>query len=88
MKLKGLGIVRKIDELGRIVIPKEVRDVNAWGPGTSMEMFSTEDGLVIKKYKRDEEKASVVTNLKAALNGEQLLNSEDLRKAIAFIEQK
>lgn len=37
MKLKALGIVRKLDELGRIVIPKEVRDAQGWEKGEAME---------------------------------------------------
>lgn len=52
MKVKPLGIVRKIDELGRIVIPKEVRRQNGWKTGTPVEMLGTEDGsgLVIRPY--------------------------------------
>jgi AbrB family looped-hinge helix DNA binding protein len=47
--MKALGIVRKIDELGRVVIPKEVRNTQGWEPGTSMEMFMSEEGLVMRQ---------------------------------------
>lgn len=48
--MKALGIVRKIDELGRVVIPKEVRNTQGWESGTSMEMFMSEEGLVMRQY--------------------------------------
>lgn len=85
--MKALGIIRNVDALGRIVIPMETRKANGWEPGTPMEMFSTEEGLLIRKYSADEEKAVLVKNLMAALDG-QALTSGDLKKAIAFIEQK
>ncbi|MFC0188451.1 AbrB/MazE/SpoVT family DNA-binding domain-containing protein [Fictibacillus aquaticus] len=47
---KALGIVRKIDELGRVVIPKEVRRTQGWDTGTPMEMFMSADGLVMREY--------------------------------------
>ena len=44
------GIVRRVDDLGRIVIPKNVRTEQGITEGTPMEIF-TEDGAVIfKKY--------------------------------------
>lgn len=48
--MKSLGIVRKIDELGRIVIPKEFRKINDWNEGDPLEMFSDRNALVLKKY--------------------------------------
>lgn len=43
------GIIRKLDELGRIVVPKEMRkklDINV---GTSLEIHLEGDAIVIKK---------------------------------------
>ena len=50
MKVEGIGIVRKIDELGRIVIPKEMRnclDINI-KDAVSIKMEGSE--IIIKKY--------------------------------------
>ncbi len=48
--MKATGIVRRVDDLGRIVIPKNVRTEQGITEGTPMEIF-TEDGAVIfKKY--------------------------------------
>lgn len=45
------GIVRRIDDLGRIVIPKEIRRNMRIKEGDPLELFTTRDGEVIfKKY--------------------------------------
>ena len=47
----ALGIVRKLDDLGRVVIPKEVRRAQGWKSGQPLEMYTDKDGgLVIKAY--------------------------------------
>jgi AbrB family looped-hinge helix DNA binding protein len=61
--MKALGIVRRIDNLGRIVLPKEVRDANGWGVGTPIEMFSTEEGMLIKPYGVDQEKEIIINQV-------------------------
>ncbi|MCR8979506.1 AbrB/MazE/SpoVT family DNA-binding domain-containing protein [Brevibacillus laterosporus] len=48
--MNAKGVVRKIDDLGRIVIPKEIRDSNGLPSGTPMEMFVDEDRIVLRKY--------------------------------------
>ena len=49
--MKATGIVRRIDELGRIVIPKEIRRTHKIREGTPMEIFSGENGeLMLKKF--------------------------------------
>ncbi|MFK3958595.1 AbrB/MazE/SpoVT family DNA-binding domain-containing protein [Guptibacillus hwajinpoensis] len=51
--MKSTGVVRKIDELGRIVIPKELRrtlDINVKDP---IEIFTSENRVVLQKYQAD-----------------------------------
>lgn len=46
-----LGMSRKIDELGRIVIPKEVRDLLGFDSRTLVEIYLTDDGNIgMRKY--------------------------------------
>jgi len=66
MGKKALGIVRKMDELGRVVVPKEVRKVNGWEAGTPIEMFSDEQGLYLRRYGRDREEQEIIDKLDAA----------------------
>ena len=49
--MKATGIVRRIDELGRVVIPKEIRRTQRIRRGDPLEIFTTGEGEVIfKKY--------------------------------------
>lgn len=49
--MKATGIVRRIDDLGRVVIPKEIRRTMRIREGDPLEIFTENDGTVIfKKY--------------------------------------
>lgn len=49
--MKATGIVRRIDDLGRIVIPKEIRRTLRIHEGDPLEIYTDSDGMVIfKKY--------------------------------------
>ena len=47
---KSIGIVRKIDELGRIVLPIETRRQLELEPKDGVEIFVDEDRIILKKY--------------------------------------
>ncbi|MGM0470875.1 MAG: stage V sporulation protein T [Bacillota bacterium] len=49
--MKATGIVRRIDDLGRVVIPKEIRRTMRIGEGEPLEIFVDRDGeVILKKY--------------------------------------
>ena len=49
--MKATGIVRRIDDLGRIVIPKEIRRTMRIREGDPMEIFTNREGeILLKKY--------------------------------------
>ena len=48
--MKATGIVRRIDELGRVVIPKEIRRTLRIKDGDPLEIFTNSDELMLKKY--------------------------------------
>jgi len=49
--LKATGIVRRIDDLGRVVIPKEIRRTLRIREGDPLEIFTDKDGeVILKKY--------------------------------------
>ena len=59
--MTAIGIPRNVDKLGRIVIPKELRDFFKIDNGTQMEIIGTDTGILIrfpeyeiKKIKEDE----------------------------------
>ena len=49
--MKATGIVRRIDELGRVVIPKEIRRTLKIREGDPLEIFTDREGeIILKKY--------------------------------------
>lgn len=48
--MKATGIVRRIDDLGRIVIPKEIRRNLHLKEGDPLELFVDKDNVVFRKY--------------------------------------
>ena len=48
--MKSTGIVRKIDDLGRMVIPKELRETMDINKKDPMEIFVDNNTIILKKY--------------------------------------
>ncbi len=48
--MKPAGFILKIDQLGRIVIPKPIRKKYELELGDSLELFNEADGILMKKY--------------------------------------
>jgi len=48
--MKSTGIVRKVDELGRIVLPIELRRTLDIGEKETLEIYVDEDQIILKKY--------------------------------------
>ena len=49
--MKALGIIRPIDELGRIVLPVETRKMMDLNPKDGVEVFIEDDKIILKKYR-------------------------------------
>ena len=50
--MKNTGVIRKIDELGRIVIPKEIRKNLNIRNGEDIQIYIDEDKIVLKKHQK------------------------------------
>lgn len=64
--MKSTGVTRKIDELGRIVIPKEIRRNLGIRDGESLEIFTDSENIILKKHsqiKRYEDLGIKLTDL-------------------------
>jgi AbrB family transcriptional regulator (stage V sporulation protein T) len=67
--VKATGIVRRIDDLGRVVIPKEIRRTMRIREGDPLEIYTDKDGEVIfKKYSPMGELSSFATQICETLN--------------------
>ena len=66
--MNGTGIVRRVDYLGRIVLPKEIRRKLGINEGTPMEIYASADSVTIKKYYPENELSSMAANLQEAVD--------------------
>lgn len=48
--MKATGIIRRVDEVGRIVLPIELRSVLGIDNRESVEIFTEDDKIILKKY--------------------------------------
>lgn len=87
--MKNLGIVRNLDELGRVVIPMEVRRTMGWEPRVPLEILGTDEGVFIRKYQpRDSEKEKVAESLIAmAAIAKDQAQKDALTQAAAFLKK-
>ena len=86
--MKALGIIRNLDSLGRLVIPKEVRRTHGWEEGQPMEMFMDGGQLVVRAYNHDNQKSVVINELSVAKDMSDNKNVQQaLQTAINFLEK-
>ena len=48
--MKATGIVRRIDDLGRVVIPKDIRRILHLREGDPLEIYTEHDSVIFKRY--------------------------------------
>ncbi|MGI5936398.1 MAG: AbrB/MazE/SpoVT family DNA-binding domain-containing protein [Oscillospiraceae bacterium] len=63
--MKSTGIVRKVDELGRIVLPIELRRTLDIAEKDSLEIYVEEDSIILRKYQNS---CIFCDNAKAVIN--------------------
>ncbi len=51
--MKSTGIVRKVDELGRIVLPIELRRTYDLAVKDAIEIYTEDDKIILKKFQRN-----------------------------------
>lgn len=61
--MKSTGIIRRIDELGRIVIPKEIRKSMHIKEGENIEIFIDSDNIILRKFSMLKNISDIAQNL-------------------------
>lgn len=91
--MKATGIVRRIDDLGRVVIPKEIRRTLRIREGDPLEIFVDRDGeVILKKYSPINELGDFATEhaeaLFDSLGHPVLICDRDMFIAVAGVSKK
>ena len=85
--MKSTGIVRKVDELGRVVIPVELRRSLGVDVKDALEIFIDGDQIILQKYQPDVEKQEVIRALEAvAKNANSGFATDAIARAIKLIK--
>ena len=85
--MKATGIIRRIDELGRIVIPKELRRTLHIKADDPIEIFTAEDGVIaLRKYEPSNSVLSYLERLEALINDEEFRHKNKMLDKIAELE--
>lgn len=66
--MNSTGIIRRIDDLGRVVVPRDMRKSFGLQEGTPLEVCATEEGILFKKYDPGITLMDIVKNLESALD--------------------
>lgn len=59
----GVSIIRKVDDIGRVLIPKDICHRFGWLPGTSLEILVGDDCVVCRRYKHYARVSDVIKEL-------------------------
>ena len=91
--MKATGVVRRIDDLGRIVIPKEIRKTFRIKEGTPLEIFTEKDGdIILRKYSPVSELShfseDYVNSINIATNYVAIVTDKDCVVAVSGISKK
>lgn len=88
--MKSTGMVRKVDELGRVVIPIELRRSLGIKEKDPIEIYIEEDEIILKKYIKDTvcQITGEATDENVALaDGKLVLSPEGAKELVKEIEQ-
>lgn len=89
--MKATGIVRRIDDIGRVIIPKELRDAMRFEPGDQVEIFVDDDAIVYRKYKAaeialEEIALDLLADLEESVSGLDDFERKEIERHIRRIE--
>jgi len=86
--MKATGLVRRIDDLGRVVIPKEIRRTYGINNGDPLEIFTDNEGFIIlKKYDPLPEINNRVVALQEMINENTNYTPDVTKKAVSLLTE-
>lgn len=86
--MKATGIVRRIDELGRVLIPKEVRKILNVSHGDALEVFIDSDNqeIILRKYVPESERMSALKSLRNNIASDSDIDPKVKEAALSMID--
>ena len=86
--MKATGIVRNVDDLGRVVLPKEIRRTMKINTGDPIEFFVDGDNLIIHKYDTDGDMLQMLENVERSIQlNDNLLSGRKMTRLLAKVKE-
>lgn len=88
--MKATGQIRRIDDLGRVVVPKDVRRNLGIREGDALEIFTTDDrrGVVFQKYRFDTPIVEALKGLRVTVEESELSCRMEFLQSITELEAR
>lgn len=86
--MKATGIVRNVDDLGRVVLPKELRRTFGISTGDPMEFFVEGNGIFVKKFDAAADMEQLLDSVERSIKmKETMVQPEKLHALLAKVEE-
>ena len=83
------GIIRRFDDLGRIVIPKEIRRAHGWEEGTPIEIVPDGEDVILRPYGDNQRLEDLLNELISQMEERGLDDKENLlRKMMEELKEE
>jgi AbrB family looped-hinge helix DNA binding protein len=85
--MKATGIVRRIDGLGRIVLPKEIRKSFGMAENDPVEIFTDKHTIVLRKYNPSCDYAERIRPIRENIAGDSRMDEATKTAALAALDK-
>lgn len=85
--MEKFGIVRRIDDLGRIVIPREIRRDMGIGEGDPLEMVKTDEGILVRPCTKASGVQAYFRNLKESIREQDWIESSNKAQLLVKLQE-
>lgn len=86
--MKATGVVRNVDSLGRITLPKEIRRVLRISEGDPVEFYVDGDGFFVRKYDAVGDMEQLLEKFENSIKaGDTMISPVQMRKLLGKVEE-
>lgn len=85
--MKQSGIIRRIDDLGRVVIPKNIRYAAGIVNGDPLEFFVNGEDVVLRKYKVSSDTSTAIQKLIVSIGDDYMIDKPTKEAAIKKLQE-
>ena len=85
--MKEKGVIRRVDDLGRVVIPKEFRESLGLSDGLPVEILNQGDSVVIRPHPVDGEVRPYLKNLERAVEKQSWIEDGDKARILEMVKK-